>query len=73
MRSAAHMLEWRRNQVLELSAQGLNQSEVSKKIKVHQSVVPRDIKFLGECACKSVETHVQERIQPFLHLRRKNP
>lgn len=56
------MLEWRRNQVLELSAQGLNQSEMSKRLRVHHSVISRDIKFLREEARRNVELHIQEKI-----------
>jgi hypothetical protein len=56
------MLEWRRNKVLELSAQGLNQTEVSSKLKVNQSIISRDIKFLREYARKNVESHLQEKL-----------
>jgi len=56
------MLEWRRSKVLELSAQGLNQTEMSRKLKVNQSIISRDIKFLRGYARKNVETHLQEKL-----------
>jgi DNA-binding transcriptional regulator LsrR (DeoR family) len=64
LRSSPHkdLLEWRRNQVLELSAQGLNQIEISKKLKVDQSQISRDIRFLRELAKKNVELHIQEKL-----------
>ena len=56
-------MEWRRSKVLELAAQGLNQTEVSKKLKVfHPSVISKDLKFLSEYARKNVETHLQEKL-----------
>jgi len=42
MRTAANMLELRRNKVLELNLQGLNQTEISHKLKVNQSVISHD-------------------------------
>jgi hypothetical protein len=56
------MLEWRRNQVLELAAQGLNPSEISRKLKVHHSIISRDFKFLRQSARKNIETHIQEKL-----------
>jgi len=56
------MLEWRRNKVLELTSQGLNQTEISHQLKVDQSVISRGIKFLREYALKNVETHLQEKL-----------
>ncbi len=56
------MLDWRRNKVLELSSEGLNQTEISDKLKVSQSVISRDFKFLRQYARENVETHLQEKL-----------
>lgn len=48
--------------MLELTAQGLNQTEIFQKLKVNQSVISRDFKFLSEDARKNVETHLQENL-----------
>jgi hypothetical protein len=48
--------------VLELNSQGLNQTEISHQLKVDQSVISRDFKFLREFARKNVETHLQEKL-----------
>lgn len=62
MRTAAHILDWRRINVLELNSQGLNQTEISRQLKVNQSIISRDFKFLREYARKKVESHLQEKL-----------
>ena len=55
-------IEWRRSQVLELSAQGFNQSDIARKLKIDKSSINRDMKFLGEMAKKNIKLHIQEKL-----------
>lgn len=62
LRSTVQQIEWRRSQVLELMSEGLNQSEIARKLKIDKSSINRDTKFLMQLARKNVETHLQEKI-----------
>jgi len=41
-------MEWRRNQVLELSSKGLTQSDIARTLQVNVSTICRDIYFLTQ-------------------------
>lgn len=62
LKSTAQQIEWRRSKVLELSSEGLNQSEIAERLKIHISAISRDFKYLAEYARKNVETHLQEKL-----------
>jgi len=62
LRSTVQQIEWRRSKVLELRSEGLNQSEIAEKLKIHKSAINRDLKYLNEYARKNVETHLQEKL-----------
>ena len=62
LRSTVQQIEWRRSKVLELRSEGLNQSEISKKLRIHKSAINRDLKYLSEFARKNVETHLEEKL-----------
>jgi len=55
-------IEWRRSRVLELRSEGLNQSEITEKLKIHKPAISRDFQYLREHARKNVETHLQEKL-----------
>jgi DNA-binding NarL/FixJ family response regulator len=46
LRSTTQQIDWRRGQVLELMSEGLNQSEIARKLKIDKSSINRDMKFL---------------------------
>jgi IS30 family transposase len=54
------LLEWR-SQVLELIPQDLNQSEISKKLKVHHSVISRDLKHVRNESRLKLPEHLDNR------------
>lgn len=62
LKSTMQQIEWRRSKVLELRSEGLNQSEIAQKLKIHKSSINRDLKYLSESARKNVETHLQEKL-----------
>jgi hypothetical protein len=56
------LISIRRAKVLELTAQGLVQSEIAKRLSVSQAVVSLDMQCLRETAKSSMKTHIEERI-----------
>lgn len=62
LKSTLQQIEWRRSKVLELRSEGLNQSEISKRLRINKSTINRDLKYLREYARKNVETHLQEKL-----------
>jgi len=62
LRSTVQQIEWRRSKVLELRSEGLNQSGIAQRLKIHKSSTNRDLKYLSESARKNVETHLQEKL-----------
>ena len=55
-------IEWRRNQVLELSSEGYNQREIAQKLQIDKSAVNRDILFLRKQARENLQYHIHDRI-----------
>jgi IS30 family transposase len=53
-------LDWRRNEVLELSSQGYSEREIADTIKVSDTTVHRDIQFLRREAQESLQKHIHE-------------
>lgn len=62
MRGIKQQIEWRRNQVLELSSKGYNQSEIATTLQVDRSVISRDISYLREQAKDKIKRHVDEKL-----------
>ena len=66
MQQQKQQIDWRRTKVLELSSQGLNQSDIAGILKVDKSIVSRDIKYLRLQASKIFKnisrTNCQKRI-----------
>jgi DNA-binding transcriptional regulator LsrR (DeoR family) len=55
-------LEWRRNKVQELSSQGYNQSEISRKLQISQPTINRDSSFLRQQAKHNIKRYIDERL-----------
>jgi DNA-binding NarL/FixJ family response regulator len=55
-------IEWRRSQVLELSSQGYNQTEICQKLQLDKSAVNRDIQFLRQQAHENLQHHIHETV-----------
>ncbi|MGA7603141.1 MAG: helix-turn-helix transcriptional regulator [Nitrososphaeraceae archaeon] len=60
MSSARNNLEWRRNKVLELSSQGLTQSEIATVLKITQPTVNKDLTSIKKKATANLQRHIQE-------------
>jgi predicted transcriptional regulator len=58
--SARNNLEWRRNKVLELSSQGLTQSDIATVLKVTQPTVNKDLTSIKKQATANLQKHIQE-------------
>jgi hypothetical protein len=55
-------LEWRRSKVQELSSQGYNQSEISRKLQVSQPTINRDLVYLTQQAKVNIKRYIDERL-----------
>jgi transcriptional regulator len=53
-------LEWHRNKVLELSSQGLTQSEIASILKVTQPTVNKDLSYIKKRAHDNLQKHITE-------------
>lgn len=62
MRGTKQQIEWRRNQVLELSSKGYTQSEIANTLQVNVSTISRDISFLRDQAKENIKKYVDERL-----------
>jgi hypothetical protein len=58
--SARNNLEWRRNKVLELSSQGLTQSDIATVLKVTQPTINKDLTSIKKQATANLQQHIQE-------------
>jgi hypothetical protein len=54
--------EWRRNQVLELTSKGYNQTEISRILQISNSTICRDLSFIREEAKNHVRKYIDERL-----------
>ena len=61
-RSSSSNIEWRRNKVLELASQGLNQSEISRTLQVSQPTINRDFILLRQQAKQNIRKYIDERL-----------
>jgi transcriptional regulator len=55
-------IEWRKNQVLELSSQGYTEREIASRLQVHCTTVHRDIASLNKQARENLQKHIHETI-----------
>jgi hypothetical protein len=63
MTSEMHQqIEWRKNQVLELSSQGYTEREIASRLQVHCTTVHRDLVFLNKQARENLQKHIHETI-----------
>jgi archaellum component FlaC len=53
-------IEWRRNQVLELSSKGHSGTEIAKILQVDRSLVSRDMIFLRQKAQENLKSHMDK-------------
>jgi hypothetical protein len=57
-----NILEWRRSKVSELSSQGYNQSEISRRLQISQPTINRDISYLRQQAKHNIKRYIDERL-----------
>lgn len=55
-------IEWRRDQVLELSSQGLTQSEIATVLRVDKSIIGRDVAYPRQQAQENLKYHIQNKL-----------
>lgn len=55
-------IEWRRNQVLELSSKCHSGTEIAKILQVDKSLVSRDLLFLRQQAHHNLQRHIQDKL-----------
>jgi hypothetical protein len=55
-------IEWRRSKVLELSAKGNNQAEISRILNIPKTTINRDIDYLRTLAKENIKQHIEERL-----------
>jgi hypothetical protein len=55
-------IELRRGKVLELSAQGYNQTEISKMLNVSEGLISIDMQFIRAQAKESIRSYIDERL-----------
>jgi hypothetical protein len=58
----AQQLEWRRDRVLELSSQGLTQSDIATMLQVDRSIISRDLGHIRQQAQENLQNHIHETI-----------
>lgn len=55
-------IEWRRDRVLELSSQGLTQSDIATVLKVDKSIISRDAAYLRQQAKDNLQKHINQNV-----------
>jgi len=55
-------IEWRRSKVLELSAKGNSQAEISRILSISKTTINRDIDYLRTFAKENIKHHIEERL-----------
>ena len=55
-------IEWRRSKVLELSAKGNSQAEISRILNIPKTTINRDIDYLRTLAKENIKQHIEERL-----------
>jgi hypothetical protein len=55
-------VQWRRDRVLELSSQGISQSDISTVLQVDRSIISRDVAYFRRQARDNLQHHIHETI-----------
>jgi hypothetical protein len=58
----SEQLEWRREKVLELKSQGMNHSEIARKLQISRTCVVTDVQYLRNKAKESIKEYLTERL-----------
>ena len=62
MNSKSQQVEWRRDQVLELSSKGYSQSEIGRTLQIDRSIISRDVAILREQSKQNIKKYIDERL-----------
>jgi hypothetical protein len=55
-------LEWRRNQVFELSSKGHSQAEIARMLQLDKSIISRDVAYLRQQSKDNIRKYIDERL-----------
>ncbi len=55
-------LEWRRNQVFELSSKGHSQAEIARMLQLDKSIISRDVAYLRRQSKTNIRKYIDERL-----------
>lgn len=55
-------ISWRRDRILELQAQGFNQSDIATVLQIDKSIISRDMAYLRQQAQQKLRTHIEKTI-----------
>jgi hypothetical protein len=55
-------LEWRRNQVFELSSKGHSQAEIARMLQLDKSIISRDVAYLRQQSKANIRKYIDERL-----------
>jgi hypothetical protein len=53
-------ISWRRDRILELQAQGFNQSDIATVLQIDKSIISRDMAYLRQQAQQKIKTHIEK-------------
>ena len=53
-------ISWRRDRILEMQAQGFNQSDIAMVLQIDKSVISRDMAYLRQQAQQKLKTHIEK-------------
>ena len=62
LKNRGRMIQWRRNKILELSSQGLNQTEIADTLKISEPTVSRDLSYLKNQAKSNIKRYIDEKL-----------
>ncbi|HET7642057.1 MAG TPA: hypothetical protein VFK40_00995 [Nitrososphaeraceae archaeon] len=53
-------IEWRCNEVQELSVKGFNQADIARTLNIPKSTISRDIEYLRQQANENIKKYIQK-------------
>jgi transcriptional regulator len=56
-KTKAEMINWRRNKIIELKAQGLDQTEIARFLQVSPATITYDLKYMRKEAMQNVREY----------------
>jgi hypothetical protein len=59
-RGVQKQIEWRRAKVMELSSQGYNQVEISRRLQITESTISRDIEYVRQQSRQKIGKYIDE-------------